>query len=83
MEKIITSMGNQTSSPASLSRRLTPRETAAVIGGNLGDLVMFRYGGPKYRDPTFPVMVKQTYDEAEVLAWKQARDAKTKLQENS
>ena len=59
----------------SATGRLTARETAAAIGGNLGDLIKFRHGGPKTRDPTFPLPVVHTYDTAEVQAWIKARDS--------
>jgi hypothetical protein len=58
------------------SRRLTIRETAAAIGTNLGGLLKLRSKGARLYDPTFPPMVNQTFDEAGVLSWKAARDAK-------
>jgi hypothetical protein len=63
-----------TTSPAPNNGRLTERETAAAIGGNLGDLFMIRHGGPKTKDPNFPQPVGHTYDAVAVMDWVAARD---------
>ena len=55
-------------------RRLSPRQTAAAIGTNLGHLVLLRAKGSMLFDPTFPPMVDQTFDEAAISAWKKRRD---------
>ena len=58
-------------------RRLTMSQTAAAIDTNLGGVILLRSKGSKTCDPTFPPMIGGTFDEAAVLVWKAARDAKT------
>lgn len=70
------SADKNSASPPSGNGRLTMQQTAAAIGGNLGDLALLRHGGPKNRDPTFPPMVGQTFDAAEVMEWVKARDSR-------
>jgi hypothetical protein len=80
MKEIISPSKNNTPLPASSLRRLTMGETATAIGCNLGDLLKIRNGGPKTRDPTFPAMIGQTFDEDAVRAWVKARDERAAQQ---
>jgi hypothetical protein len=57
-----------------ISRRLSFRDTAAVLGINLGDMIKLRSNGARNFDPSFPQQTNATFDETEILAWKAARD---------
>jgi len=56
--------------------RLTMQQTATALNTNIGGVIKLRSKGASLYDPTFPPMVNGTFDEAAVLAWKAARDAK-------
>jgi hypothetical protein len=56
------------------SKRLTMRQVSVFLNTPIGRL---------RADPTFPPMHQGTFDEAAVLAWQQARDAKPDAKEKS
>jgi hypothetical protein len=55
-------------------RRLTPRQSADVLGLTVNQVVFISATGGRYFDPSFPPMHRGTFDEAGILAWKKVRD---------
>jgi hypothetical protein len=63
--------------------RLTDRQTAQLIGTNLGEILKLSARSGKYHDPTFPPKENGTRCANAVLAWIAARDAKATNPEGS
>jgi hypothetical protein len=57
--------------------RINITQAAQVTDTKISELVAIRSKGARLYDPTFPLMTDGTFDAAEVLAWKQARDSRT------
>lgn len=62
-------------------RRLTMQQAATAINTNIGGVIKLRSKGASLYDPAFPdMMTDGTFDAAEVLAWKVARDERATQQ---
>lgn len=55
--------------------RITERQTAQLMGVNLGELQKLTGRGGRHFDPTFPPRENGTHSANAVLAWIAARDA--------
>lgn len=55
---------------------ITMQQAAAILGTNLGTIIILRSKGARLFDPTFPAMVNGKFDRAAILAWQAANASK-------
>lgn len=60
-----------------MNTTLTLRQVAAILGGNLGDVIKLRTKDCRHFDPTFPPMVHGEFDREAILKWQAANVGKT------
>ncbi len=56
-----------------MKSRLTLRQTAQLLGGNIGDVLKLCAKDGRFFDPSFPAMARGSFNEAEIRAWLAAK----------